>query len=86
MCAKLDRKTETSTQVCVTLQAYEKRFPTCKMIPVFLGSDIMSEFLSEDGAVEIVERRCKLNVDAPYLLKKASCRFLSFPDVKFWKT
>ena len=54
------------------MQAYEKRFPTCKMIPVFLGSEIMSEYLSDDGAVEIVERRCRLNVDAPYLLKKVN--------------
>ena len=51
-------------------QAYEKRFPTCKMIPVFLGSDILNEYKSEDGAVHVVERRCRLNVDAPYLLKK----------------
>ena len=42
------------------------------MIPVFLGSEIMSEYLSDDGAVEIVERRCRLNVDAPYLLKKVT--------------
>ena len=42
------------------------------MIPVFLGSEIMSEYLSDDGAVEIVERRCRLNVDAPYLLKKVN--------------
>ncbi|CAF3297870.1 unnamed protein product [Rotaria sp. Silwood2] len=54
----------------LVMAAYEKRFPTCPMIPVFLGSDITSEFHSEDGAVEIIERRCRLNVDAPYLLKK----------------
>ena len=40
------------------------------MIPVFLGSDIMNEYKSEDGAEHVVERRCRLNVDAPYLLKK----------------
>ena len=57
---------------CSLLQAYEKRFPTCKMIPVFLGSDITSEYKSEDGSVHEIERRCKLNVDAPYLLKKVS--------------
>ncbi|KAK3091561.1 hypothetical protein FSP39_020820 [Pinctada imbricata] len=51
-------------------EAYEKRFPTCKMIPVFLGSDIMNEFKSDDGAEHVVERRCRLRVDAPYLLKK----------------
>ncbi|XP_067128421.1 SEC14-like protein 1 isoform X1 [Centruroides vittatus] len=54
----------------LVMAAYEKRFPTCKMIPVFLGSDILSEYKSEDGAVYIIERRCKLNVEAPYLLKK----------------
>ena len=40
------------------------------MIPAFLGSDIVHEFKSEDGAIHVVERKCKLNVDAPYLVKK----------------
>ncbi|KAG9473719.1 hypothetical protein GDO78_004169 [Eleutherodactylus coqui] len=52
------------------MAAYERRFPTCHLIPMFVGSDIMNEFLSEDGAVHVVERRCKLDVDAPRLLKK----------------
>lgn len=56
--------------IAVSSQAYEKRFPTCHMIPVFLGSEILSEYKSEDGAVHNIERRCKLDVDAPYLLKK----------------
>ena len=46
------------------------------MIPIFLGSEIMSEFKSEDGAVEGVERRCTINVEAPYLLKKVA-KYLS---------
>ncbi|WAQ97346.1 S14L1-like protein [Mya arenaria] len=54
----------------IVMAAYQKRFPTCKMIPVFLGSDIINEYKSEDGAIHDVERRCRLNVDAPYLLKK----------------
>ena len=58
-----------------TFQAYEKRFPTCPLIPVFLGSEIFNEYHSEDGAIHIVERKCKINVDAPYLLKKVG--FLS---------
>lgn len=58
----------------VSWQAYEKRFPTCHMIPVFLGSEILSEYKSEDGAIHSIERRCKLNVEAPYLLKKV-CLF-----------
>ena len=71
----------------LVMAAYEKRFPTCPMIPVFLGSDITSEFHSEDGAVDIVERRCRLNVDAPYLVKKVSPLLIvhvSFPLV-YWQ-
>ncbi|XP_038064649.1 SEC14-like protein 1 [Patiria miniata] len=54
----------------LVMAAYQKRFPTCKMIPIFLGSEILSDFKSDDEAVHVVERRCKLNMDAPYLLKK----------------
>ncbi|XP_055353783.1 SEC14-like protein 1 [Paramacrobiotus metropolitanus] len=54
----------------LVMAAYEKRFPTCKMIPVFVGSEITSEVNSPDGATSVIERRCKLNVDAPYLLRK----------------
>jgi hypothetical protein len=60
----------------IVMAAYEKRFPTCPMIPVFLGSDITSEYHSEDGAVDIIERRCRLNIDAPYLLKKVNNEYL----------
>ncbi|MBN3282634.1 S14L1 protein, partial [Polyodon spathula] len=52
------------------LQAYERRFPTCPLIPMFIDSDTVSEFKSEDGAVHVIERRCKLDVDAPRLLKR----------------
>ena len=40
------------------------------MIPIFVGSDTVNEYTSDDGAVHIIERRCRLNVEAPYLLKK----------------
>ena len=43
------------------------------MIPVFLGSDTIKEDKSPDGITHTIERRCKLNVDAPYLLKKVIC-------------
>ncbi len=62
----------------LVMAAYEKRFPTCPMIPVFLGSDITSEYHSEDGAVDIIERRCRLNIDAPYLLKKVNNKYRHF--------
>lgn len=54
----------------MVMKAYQKRFPTCKMIPAFLGSDITYEYKSEDEAIHIVERRCRLHVDAPYLVRK----------------
>lgn len=53
------------------------------MIPVFLGSDIISETLSEDGAQHMVDRRCRLNVDAPYILKKVSTPQNNVVLVKF---
>lgn len=56
------------------LQAYERRFPTCPLIPMFVDSDTVSEFKSDDGAVHVIERRCKLDVDAPRLLKKVGCQ------------
>ena len=62
-------------QFHVILQAYERRFPTCKMIPVFLGSDILMEQSLENGAIHIIERRCRLAIDAPYLLKKVLTQF-----------
>lgn len=37
---------------------------------MFVDSDTVNEFKSEDGAVHIIERRCKLDIDAPRLLKK----------------
>uniref|UniRef100_A0A914Z345 SEC14-like protein 1 n=1 Tax=Panagrolaimus superbus TaxID=310955 RepID=A0A914Z345_9BILA len=54
----------------IVMAAYQKRFPTCPQIPIFVGSEITSEYHSPDGAVEVLDRKCQLNVDAPYLVKK----------------
>uniref|UniRef100_A0A3P8WH06 PRELI/MSF1 domain-containing protein n=1 Tax=Cynoglossus semilaevis TaxID=244447 RepID=A0A3P8WH06_CYNSE len=54
----------------LVMAAYERRFPTCHLIPMFVASDVMVEESSEDGAVHRVERRCALDVDAPRLLKR----------------
>ncbi|XP_008844818.1 SEC14-like protein 5 [Nannospalax galili] len=54
----------------LVMAAYEKRFPTCPLIPVFLGSEVLREWRSADGAVHTVERSCRLRVDAPRLLRK----------------
>ncbi|KAI4883663.1 hypothetical protein NFI96_030159, partial [Prochilodus magdalenae] len=54
----------------MVMAAYERRFPTCPLIPVFLGSEVLSDVWSEDGAIHTIQRNCKLSVDAPRLLKK----------------
>lgn len=54
----------------LVMMAYERRFPTCPQIPVFVGCEIVSDEESRNGAVRTTERRCKLNVEAPYILKK----------------
>lgn len=59
------------------LQAYERRFPTCHLIPMFVASDVVDEDTSEDGSTHRVERRCALDVDAPRLLKRVCFRTLS---------
>ena len=68
----------------IVMAAYQKRFPTCPQIPIFVGSEITSEYHSSDGAVEIIDRKCQLNVDAPYLVKKvAFFRLLFFKNIAF---
>lgn len=52
------------------MKAYEKRFPTSPFIPIFLECDVIKESQTEDGANHIVERRCKLAIDVPWMLKK----------------
>lgn len=52
------------------MKAYEMRFPTCDMIPIIKETEILEEDLSADEAVHMIDRRAKLNVEAPYLLKK----------------
>ncbi|KAM3865074.1 SEC14-like protein 1 [Diretmus argenteus] len=54
----------------LVMTAYERRFPTCHLIPMFVASDVVEEENSEDGSTQKVERRCALDVDAPRLLKR----------------
>ncbi|KAK8401215.1 hypothetical protein O3P69_002767 [Scylla paramamosain] len=51
-------------------KAYVRRFPKCDMIPIMAGTDVLKETTSKDGAVNQISRRCRLHVEAPYLLKK----------------
>ncbi|XP_061888628.1 SEC14-like protein 1 isoform X2 [Entelurus aequoreus] len=54
----------------LVMSAYERRFPTCHLIPMFVASDVVDEETSEDQSTHRVERRCALDVDAPRLLKR----------------
>lgn len=54
----------------MVMAAYNKRFPRCDLIPVFLGCDVINEYESPDKSIHMIERRCRLNVDAPRLLKR----------------
>ncbi|KAL7850720.1 hypothetical protein SRHO_G00200690 [Serrasalmus rhombeus] len=61
------------------MAAYQRRFPTSPLIPIFVHSDIIFESKSEDGATHVIERRCTLDVDAPRLLKRiAGVEYLYF--------
>lgn len=54
-----------------TPQAYERRFPKCPQMPIVLDTTIISEEIKDDGAIKNTSRRCKIAVDAPYLVRKA---------------
>ncbi|KAF4080276.1 hypothetical protein AMELA_G00168590 [Ameiurus melas] len=54
----------------LVMAAYERRFPTCHLIPMFVDSDVLNEETSDDNSTHKIERRCKLDVDAPRLLKR----------------
>ncbi|KAM9818812.1 SEC14-like protein 1 isoform 4-T4 [Syngnathus typhle] len=54
----------------LVMAAYERRFPTCHLIPMFVASDVVNEETSEDRSTHKIERRCALDVDAPRLLKR----------------
>ena len=54
----------------LVMRAYEMRFPTCKEIPIVLDTEIIEEETDEGSGIHIIDRRAKLNVEAPYLLKK----------------
>lgn len=63
-------------------QAYERRFPCTPLIPVFIGSEILSDQRSGDGAERTVQRRCKIAVDAPAWLRALiGCDALDFVQV-----
>ncbi|XP_045536545.1 protein real-time isoform X1 [Papilio machaon] len=54
----------------MVMAAYERRFPHCPQIPVVIDCSITDDSWSADDSQRYTTRRCQLNVDAPYLLKK----------------
>lgn len=50
-----------------------KEVPTCPLIPMFVDSDTVNEFRSEDGAIHVIERRLQAGYRCtPRLLKKVT--------------
>ena len=54
----------------LVMRAYEMRFPTCDMIPVVKETEIIEEEGDTSTEIHVIDRRAKLNIDVPYLLKK----------------
>ncbi|XP_068633435.1 protein real-time [Battus philenor] len=54
----------------MVMAAYEMRFPSCPQIPVVVECVITEDSWTADDSQRFTTRRCQLNVDAPYLLKK----------------
>ncbi|XP_053609890.1 protein real-time isoform X4 [Plodia interpunctella] len=54
----------------MVMAAYERRFPTCPQIPVVVECVVTADSWAEDNSQRHTTRRCQLNVEAPYLLKK----------------
>ena len=52
------------------LQAYERRFPVCPLVPQLLATDVLWEEKSDDSAHHTVERRCTIDFEVPYILRK----------------
>ncbi|KAG7308349.1 hypothetical protein JYU34_005545 [Plutella xylostella] len=54
----------------MVMAAYERRFPACPQIPVVVDCAITDDSWSADSSQRHTTRKCQLNVDAPYLMKK----------------
>ncbi|XP_052896891.1 protein real-time [Anopheles moucheti] len=54
----------------LVVAAYERRFPTCPQMPIVLDCEIIEDNQYDNGARRDTKRRCKIAVEAPYLIKK----------------
>eukprot|EP00117_Sycon_ciliatum_P046614 scpid103702/ scgid3090/ Protein real-time len=54
----------------MVMAAYIRRFPRTEHIPILADTEIVEEETSEDGMEIRTKRRCKLVVEAPYLIKR----------------
>ena len=52
------------------LQAYERRFPVCPLVRQLLATDVLWEEKRDDSAHHTVERRCTIDFEVPYILRK----------------
>eukprot|EP00117_Sycon_ciliatum_P008465 scpid56684/ scgid3090/ SEC14-like protein 1 len=72
----------------MVMAAYIRRFPRTEHIPILADTEIVEEETSEDGMEIRTKRRCKLVVEAPYLIKRIAgvdfCYFFQ-ENVLNWK-
>lgn len=54
----------------LVVAAYERRFPTCPQMPIVLDCEVIEDSVFDNGARRDTKRRCKIAVEAPYLIKK----------------
>ncbi|XP_053675655.1 protein real-time [Anopheles nili] len=54
----------------LVVAAYERRFPTCPQMPIVLDCEVIEDSVYENGSRRDTKRRCKIAVEAPYLIKK----------------
>uniref|UniRef100_A0A182JLI4 CRAL-TRIO domain-containing protein n=1 Tax=Anopheles atroparvus TaxID=41427 RepID=A0A182JLI4_ANOAO len=51
-------------------KAYERRFPVCPQMPIVLDCEVIEDNVFDNGARRETKRRCRIAVEAPYLIKK----------------
>uniref|UniRef100_A0AAG5DH67 CRAL-TRIO domain-containing protein n=1 Tax=Anopheles atroparvus TaxID=41427 RepID=A0AAG5DH67_ANOAO len=54
----------------LVVAAYERRFPVCPQMPIVLDCEVIEDNVFDNGARRETKRRCRIAVEAPYLIKK----------------
>ena len=54
------------------MRAYQMRFPTCDLTPMVQETKVLDDTVDEISGIHIINRRIKVEVKAPKILKKAA--------------